>query len=65
MLMQGLTTNTAEYTTTNPKTVGTSGGIVEGDSMSIAFNIMTIYQFLTQKLMRHTMHRITKSLVQL
>ena len=35
----GLTTNTAEYTTTNPKTVGTSGGIVEGDSMSIAFNI--------------------------
>ena len=35
----GLTTNTAEYTTTNPKTVGTSGGIVESESMSIAFNV--------------------------
>ena len=36
---QGLTGASADYTTTNAKTVGTSSGHFEGDSMSIAFNV--------------------------
>jgi outer membrane protein OmpU len=35
----GLTVNTDDNTTTNAKTVGTSSGHFEGDSMSIAFNV--------------------------
>jgi outer membrane protein OmpU len=35
----GLTAATADNTTTNAKTVGTSSGHFEGDSMSIAFNV--------------------------
>mgnify|MGYP001173566124 CR=1 FL=1 len=35
----GLTSSSAEHTTTNPKTVGTSGGSIESESMSIAFNV--------------------------
>ena len=35
----GLAEATNDYTTTAAKTVGTSGGIVEGESMSIAFNL--------------------------
>ena len=35
----GLTEHTNDNTTTNAKTVGTSGGIFDGDAMSIAFNV--------------------------
>ena len=35
----GLAEGTNDYTTTAAKTVGTSGGVVEGESMSIAFNL--------------------------
>jgi outer membrane protein OmpU len=35
----GLTVNSNDDTTTNAKTVGTSSGHFEGDSMSIAFNV--------------------------